>query len=178
MFAQNCFSIRRRQRAADSGLNLWRIVMRKMIFFVFVAALALFGFDSFVRAHSGKATEQDKTHSMKIALSGGAEVPGPGDPDGSGTADLTLNHDKGEVCYDITVKDIQTPTAAHIHAGAADKSGGVKVGFKKAADGTWKGCVSADKALLDDIRKNAGNYYVNVHNQEFPNGAVRGQLGK
>ncbi|MGH9844069.1 MAG: CHRD domain-containing protein, partial [Blastocatellia bacterium] len=83
-----------------------------------------------------------------------------------------------QVCYDITVKDIQTPTAAHIHAGAAGKAGGPKVTFKAAADGAWKGCVNADKALIKDLMDNPANYYVNVHNAEFPNGAVRGQLGK
>jgi hypothetical protein len=115
---------------------------------------------------------------MTIQLSGGAEVPGPGDADGSGATELTINHDKGEICYDITVKDIQEVTAAHIHTGAMGKSGGPKVTFKKAADGAWKGCTSADKALLNDLMKNPGNYYVNVHNKEFPNGALRGQLGK
>ncbi len=152
--------------------------MRKMIFFVSIAALAVFAFSGFTLAQPETSAGQDKSHSMKIALSGGAEVPGPGDTDGSGMANLTLNHDKGEVCYEITVKDIQTPTAAHIHLGTADKSGGVKVAFKKAADGMWKGCVNADKALLNDLMQNPGNYYVNVHNAEFPNGAVRGQLGK
>jgi hypothetical protein len=29
-----------------------------------------------------------------------------------------------------------------------------------------------------DIIKNPGNYYVNVHNAEFPKGAIRGQLVK
>jgi CHRD domain len=152
--------------------------MRKMALFVSVAALAIFTFGCNSEPQPEKATVQEKTHTMTIELSGGAEVPGPGDTDGSGSAKLTINHDKGEVCYDITVKDIQEPTAAHIHVGAADKSGGPKVTFKKAADGSWKGCVSADKALLNDLMQNPGNYYVNVHNNEFPNGALRGQLGK
>jgi len=152
--------------------------MRKTMLFVLVATLAIFILSDFTQAKQPeKAATQDKTHSLTIALSGGAEVPGPGDNDGSGTANLTINHDKGEVCYDITVEDIQEPTAAHIHIGAADKSGAPKVTFKKTADGLWKGCASADKALLSDILKNPGNYYVNVHNQEFPSGALRGQLG-
>ena len=76
------------------------------------------------------------------------------------------------------MKDIEAPTAAHIHAGAAGKSGAVKVQFKKASDGSWKGCVGADKALLNDIMTKPGEYYVNVHTADFPNGAIRGQLGK
>lgn len=152
--------------------------MRKMTLFVSVAALAISTFGGFAKARPEKVTGQEQIHTMTIQLSGGAEVPGPGDTDGSGEAKLTMNHDKGEVCYDITVKNIQEPTAAHIHVGAAGKSGGPKVTFKSAADGAWKGCAGADKALLDDLMKNPGNYYVNVHNKEFPNGALRGQLGK
>lgn len=161
-----------------AAITFWRLEMRKIICCVSLVTLVVFAFGGFTQAQRQASAEQDKSHSLKIALSGGAEVPGPGDADGSGMAELTLDHDKGQVCYDITVKDIQTPTAAHIHAGAAGKSGPPKVTFMKAADGTWKGCASADKALLDDIMKNPGNYYVNVHNTEFPNGALRGQLGK
>lgn len=151
--------------------------MRKMSFLVSLATLAFFAFSGFTQATPGTTALQDKSHSLKIELSGGAEVPGPGDADGSGMVDLTLNHDKGEVCYEITVKDIQTPTAAHLHLGAAGKASGPKVTFKKTGE-WWKGCVGADKALLNDIMKNPGNYYVNVHNAEFPNGALRGQLGQ
>jgi hypothetical protein len=149
--------------------------MRKMILFVSVAVLAL-TLGTFTQAEP-KNAKAAQDHTMKIVLTGGAEVPGPGDADGSGTANLTINHDKGEVCYDITVANIGTPTAAHIHEGAAGKAGGPKVTFK-AVNGAWKGCVSADKALLDSIMKNPGGYYVNVHNSEFPGGALRGQLGK
>lgn len=149
--------------------------MRKMMLLFSMFALAILA--PATLTHATVCTESDE-HVLKIELSGGAEKPGPGDPDGSGWAVLTLNHEKGEVCYDITVKDIQDPTAAHIHLGAADASGAVKVAFKKSAEGAWKGCATADKALLNDIMRSPGNFYVNVHNAEFPNGAVRGQLGK
>jgi CHRD domain len=122
------------------------------------------------RAQEGK--------SLTVQLTGAAEVPGPGDPDGSGTATLTFDQDKGQVCFSISVSNIQTPTMAHIHMGAAGKAGGVKVPFEKGADGNWKGCANVDKAVLSDIMQNPGNYYVNVHTAEFPNGAVRGQLTK
>ena len=161
------------------GLTFGGIEMRKPIFLVVVITLALFGFANFAAAQKEKTMDKDhQGHSMAIELSGAAEAPGPGDMDGSGMANITLNHDQGQVCYDISVKDIQMPTAAHIHVGPAGQSGGVKVSFKKAADGAWKGCASADKALLKDLMENPANYYVNVHNAEFANGAIRGQLAK
>lgn len=117
-------------------------------------------------------------HAMNVTMTGAAEVPGPGDTDGTGTASITLNHSKGEVCYDLTVQDVQNPTAAHIHVGAAGASGPPKVTLKANAQGQWKGCVAADKDLIKDLMQNPANYYVNVHNAEFPGGALRGQLGK
>lgn len=154
--------------------------MRKLSLIGFVLALALVAFSSqqmlLASAQGDKMKNKGKmkSHTMTIKMTGGAEAPGPGDTDGKGTARLTLNHNKGEVCYTLTSTKIQTVTAAHIHSGAAGQSGPPKVTL----DPPTKGCVSADKAVLEDITKNPGNYYVNVHNAEFPNGALRGQLGK
>jgi hypothetical protein len=113
-----------------------------------------------------------------VTLTGAAEVPGPGDSKGNGTVKLTLNPDKGEVCYDLIVANIQEATAAHIHEGAVGKEGPVKVGLDAPKTGTAKGCKNADAALIQAIMQNPANYYVNVHNAEFPKGAVRGQLSK
>lgn len=129
----------------------------------------------------GKKMDDKMMHGgspMMVTLTGSEEVPGPGDTDGSGTASITLNHGKGEVCYDVMVKDIANPTAAHIHVGAMGSSGGVKVPLKANAEGMWKGCATVDKAVVKEIMDNPANFYVNVHNSEFPNGALRGQLGK
>ena len=108
-------------------------------------------------------------------------VCGLGDLDGSGVAKLTLNQGQGEVCYTITVGDVQTITAAHIHRAPAGVSGPIVVPLNPtgddAADGQWSGCTEVDKELVKAIRQNPAGYYVNVHNPPFPAGALRGQLG-
>jgi hypothetical protein len=116
--------------------------------------------------------------SFSVTMSGAEEVPGPGDPDGTGTAQVTLDEAKGEVCYELSVENIQTANAAHIHTGAAGSAGGVAVTLDPPAQGMSKNCAATDAQVLRDIQQNPANYYVNVHNAEFPQGAVRGQLGK
>jgi hypothetical protein len=115
---------------------------------------------------------------LSTTMTGGEEVPGPGDPDGSGEAFITLNHGSGEVCFQITVSDIAPATAAHIHEAPAGVAGGVVVGLTPPTGGSSSGCVSADRDLIKDIIQNPAEYYVNVHNADFPAGAVRGQLSK
>lgn len=113
-------------------------------------------------------------------LTGAAEVPGPGDPDGSGTAMLRLNPGQGEVCFELSVSNIGLPaTGAHIHVGTADVAGPVVVPLIAPDEsGTSSGCVSADRDLILAIIQNPEGYYVNVHSTEFPAGAVRGQLSR
>jgi hypothetical protein len=117
-------------------------------------------------------------------LTGAAEVPGPGDPDASGTALITLNQGQGEVCFDLSWAGIDgTVTAAHIHVGSATVAGPVVVPlFTDAAlsgTDTASGCIAGvSEVLIKDIRQNPENYYVNIHSDVFPAGAVRGQLGK
>ncbi len=111
-----------------------------------------------------------------VDLTGAAEVPGPGDPDGAGTALVYLDSDAGQLCYALFVENIATATVAHIHPGAAGEANPPVITLTAPADGSSGGCVDADPAVLEDIAANPAAYYVNVHNDEFQNGAIRGQL--
>jgi hypothetical protein len=142
---------------------------------VLVAVLVLAAFGSFndgAWANGGRP--------LSTILIGAEEVPGPGDPDGIGTAHLTLNPGQDEVCWDINVSNITLPaTAAHIHIAPRGVAGPVVVPLSApGADGRSTGCTSASRDLILDIIRNPENYYVNVHTRDYPAGAVRGQLGK
>lgn len=102
---------------------------------------------------------------------------GAGDTDGRGSFSAVL--DGNELCYGITVKNIAAPTAAHIHKGSPRIAGPVVVPLTHPAEGdpgASSGCTELEAALARAIRKNPAKYYVNVHNADFPGGAVRGQL--
>jgi hypothetical protein len=117
--------------------------------------------------------------SLTATLLGENEVP-PADPDGSGTAVITLNSGRGVVCFEISVANIALPaTGAHIHEGEVGVNGPIVVVLTPPDEsGTSSGCVEADRGLIKDIRKNPAGYYVNVHTTEFPGGAIRDQLSK
>jgi hypothetical protein len=110
-------------------------------------------------------------------MTGANEVPGPGDPDGTGTARIMINPGQSRICYELTVSNIATATAAHIHSAPVGVAGPVVVPLAAPSDGRSQGCVDVDRSLADAIRKAPQGYYVNVHNAEFPAGAIRGQLG-
>lgn len=114
---------------------------------------------------------------VDATLSGATEVPGPGDPDGSGTFDGKVNLGLSRLCYTLTVSNIAPATAAHVHVGGTGVAGPVVISLEAPTDGSSSACTTADRALLREIARHPETYYVNVHNAEFPGGAVRGQLG-
>jgi hypothetical protein len=123
-------------------------------------------------------TAADGGRKLQTSLTGAAEVPGPGDPDGTGTASVTVNPGQNRVCYELAVSNIDAANAAHIHEAAAGAAGPVVVGLTAPSDGDSSGCVDVTRELALEILKRPQDYYVNVHNAAFPAGAVRGQLAK
>lgn len=137
-----------------------------------LAALPLF-------AAAGCATMAEAVDDSYTAnLSGQQEVPGPGDPDGTGSAEVTVVEAIDNVCYKLNVQNIATPTAAHIHRGAVGTAGPPVVTLAPPTNGASDGCVSAPADVAAAIEANPAGFYVNVHNAEYPGGAVRGQLSR
>ena len=145
----------------------------------FVAAVAIVAVAGMVPAYGAGGSK------LFTTLSGAEEVdaegnPNKGDPDGSGTAALRLNQGRGEICYTLRWENIEPPHAAHIHRAPAGANGPVVVplfGPPSIFPVSNQGCVPAQPALIKEIRKNPMAFYVNVHNEPFPGGALRGQLG-
>ncbi len=115
---------------------------------------------------------------IAVEMTGAAERPGPGDPDGSGTAWFWINHGQGTFCYVLEVEGIEPATAAHVHVAPPSAPGPVVIPLAAPTSGTASGCVDVDRDLLRAILIDPGDYYVNVHNASFPAGAVRGQLSR
>jgi hypothetical protein len=111
---------------------------------------------------------------LEASLTGEKEVPGPGDPNGRGQADVKVY--KAKVCYELEVERIKPATAAHIHRGGPSVAGPIVVELKAPTDGSSEGCKAISKQISKQLRDNPSHYYVNVHNRPYPDGALRGQL--
>jgi len=119
---------------------------------------------------------------LTATLTGEAEVnaagvPNQGDLDGSGTATITVNPGRNVVCWDLAVTGIATPTRAHIHQAPAGANGAIVVMFFEVGEEpVLQGCTTPTGTTAMEILRNPTGFYVNVHNADFPAGALRGQL--
>ena len=71
---------------------------------------------------------------LQASLTGEKEVPGPGDPNGRGEAEVKVYEAK--VCYELEVERIKPATAAHIHRGGPSVAGPIVVELKAPTDGS------------------------------------------
>jgi len=124
---------------------------------------------------------------QEVATDGSKRI--AGDPNGRGEVYVFgIDGDPTTLCYVLTVDKIEPAMAAHIHEGAAGSNGPVVVNLAAPGDGDAADCLTegevgpgtTPKFLLGqtvaEILANPEDYYVNVHNAEYPGGAIRGQL--
>jgi hypothetical protein len=112
-------------------------------------------------------------------LSGDQETPDEGDSNGTGTAALRLDRARGRVCFTIRVRRIDNVVAAHIHAGRRGVAGSIVVDLITAPEEGQRFTGCNNDVAGSDIRRIARaprSFYVNVHTEDFPGGAVRGQV--
>lgn len=112
--------------------------------------------------------------SFGVLMTGGQEVPGPGDGNALGFADFVLNGTTLE--YSIAVFNTEPPSGMHIHDGERGVSGGVVVGFPPFSGNVNVGVMEIPQSLASALEENPTAFYLNVHTASFPNGAIRGQV--
>lgn len=138
---------------------------------------------------------------LEAHLNGLEEVPADasskaiaGDPNGRAIAYVFgIDDDPKTLCYALVdVRKIaeldQAPgngRAAHIHEGARGTNGPVVANLAWPQNGQAGDCLTEGEAgkfptgevgIVQRILKNPTSFYVNVHNSEYPSGAIRGQL--
>lgn len=144
--------------------------MKRSLVLLSAVALGLSIFPSTAQAAGGGRP-------FDLVLTGAAERPGPGDPDGSGTAHLRVNPGQGEVCYSVTVTGVEPITAAHIHLAPSDMAGPVVIPLAAFTGDSTSGCADVSRELALNLIQNPEDYYLNVHNVTYPAGALRSQFG-
>jgi len=122
---------------------------------------------------AGCAPMKAEESGQQVRLDGSQEVP-PVTTSAYGTGTVNIMADRSVM---VTVSVIgMTPTAAHIHEGAAGSNGPVIVPLTRISDNAF---VAPDSARLTEAQYasyRAGKLYVNVHSARFPGGEVRAQI--
>ena len=151
----------------------------KLTLFVILATI--------VTVSAGFAAERN----FQAKLTGNDELPSV-KTNANGEVKFQLSIDGKELSYQLNVKNIENPTAAHIHRGMKGKSGppvvnlfhGPKKEGKFSGD-LARGTITANDLAgdligrsLDDLVKliKSGVTYVNVHTDANPDGEIRGQI--
>ena len=110
-------------------------------------------------------------------MTGAQEAPGPGDPDGTGTASFWINPGQEELCFVLEVQNI-APANAAISTSRRRRARPGRHSVDSSTTGTSSGASRPIVKLLVVILMDLSADYVNVDNTDFQPGAIRGQLSR
>ncbi len=121
----------------------------------------------------------------EVTLEGGQQNP-PVMTDGVGSVTITVNEDTGEMTLTGSVSNLSSPLfdvgdvgSAHIHEGARGANGPVvfPITVERSAD-DLSATLSLTATLTDEQASTlqSGDYYINVHTENFEGGELRGQI--
>ncbi|WP_227546075.1 CHRD domain-containing protein [Marinobacter fonticola] len=128
---------------------------------------------------------------LKTQLEGASMVGTEGDMDGTGMGYVFgVDGDPATLCYVIVVNKIgmvpvKEGMAAHIHEAGKGENGDVVANLAGPEDGNAGDCLTegekgkfptGESGIVQRILQNPDQFYINVHNPEYPKGAIRGQL--
>jgi hypothetical protein len=160
-----------------------KVTIPRALIALAVPAAGVLGASALATAgHTNALLEASLRGRNEVAMDGSRAL--AGDPNGRGYASVSgIDGDPTTLCYTLTVDKIEPATMAHIHKGAAGTNGPVVVNLAAPGDGDAADCLTEGEAgkfvgdqTVADILEHPEDYYVNVHNAEYPGGAIRGQL--
>jgi CHRD domain len=114
-------------------------------------------------------------HLYRVKLTGKAATP-VGAANGTGYAIIAI-HRGSIVCWRFAhLHGFLDATVAQIHDGLQGRSGKTLLPLSTGPKLQHRGCVKVGAAAITAIERAPSHYYVIVHSQQYPSGAVRGQL--
>lgn len=158
-----------------------------------VVGLALAASQQATAGHLNVVLEADLDGREQVA-NGATNKAIVGDPNAKGEAYVFgIDGDPFTLCYllvDIeklaeTALPPGAPRVAHIHEGARGTNGGIVANLAWPQDGQAADCLTegeqgkfptGESGIVQRILSNPGSFYINIHNSEYPGGAIRGQL--
>ena len=117
-----------------------------------------------------------------IPMSASFENPAPANRTETGTAHLQLMSDNSLI-YMLTVTGLAATdalTASHLHVGNVITNGGVILDLNPTfTNGSATGTITNVRtSLIDSLKSDNNEIYINIHSTQFGGGLIRGQLNR
>ena len=142
--------------------------LRRPVLAAFGGLLMLTGYAMTATAFAGP--------DFRATLSGD-NVPGGGDRDGWGRLRFEINNTTHRLCADLEVRSIADVTTAQIYRGREGDAGEPVARLERPDDDDSYDCKQIGVDLAQEIESNPSAFFAMVATSEYPNGAIRGQLG-